>query len=34
MKGLEERRGSLEEKEEDEKGIGVEKTIAGAPVTL
>ena len=23
-----------EEKEEDEKGLGVEKTIAGAPVTL
>ena len=40
MKGLEERRRGLEEKKEDREedlkglGLGVEKSIGGAPVTL
>ena len=36
MKGLEERRRSLEEKEEEEdwKGLGGKESIGGSPVTL
>ena len=35
MKGLEERRRSLEEKEEEDwKGLGGKESIGGSPVTL
>ena len=34
MKGLEERRRSWEEEEEDWKGLGGKESIGGSPVTL